>query len=238
MLQKNYFRSSPVFTLGLNIGFWTWMRCWEVVCETNCAGAKVLHQCFGGSLQASKVRAKVSHWANFHTPSVSLPNPLPSSLKGEGIFTCPLSFYFHYCFLPPLQSTWFATSRNYKYSCPFHISCSDTSMMTSLQSSRPFADCSLFFLWSLATYSSLSMFCITPSPQQPNLFVSHPSALTITAQLFLFSFTIFSPYSPSHLWNSTSRTCYQLFFKFFFKDSFYPSENQRHLLSFSYISTL
>lgn len=169
------------------------MRCWEGACETNCAGAKILHQCFGASLQVSKVRAKASHRANFHTPSVSLHNSLPSSLKGEDIFTCLLSFCFHHCFLPPLQSTWFATSRTYKYSCPFHISCSDIGMMTSLQSPRPFTDCSLFLLWSLATYSSLSMFCITPSPQQSNLFVSHPSALTITAQLFLFFFHRFQP---------------------------------------------
>lgn len=43
---------------------------------------------------------------------------------------------------------------------------------------------------------------------------------------------------PPHLWNSTSRVHNQLFFKFFFRDSFYPSENQRRLFSFICTQTL
>lgn len=65
-------------------------------------------------------------------------------------------------------------------------------MMTSLQSPRPFTDCSLFILLSLATYSSLSMFCIVPFPQLSNLRLSStcPDNNSTAFTLFLPPFSV------------------------------------------------
>lgn len=203
-------------------------------CKTNCAGTEILHWWFG--MQAPKVRAKFSHGENF--------NPAPLS---------PSFFVFFLqsrrCFNFPSQ---FLSSSLLSSSSPERLVCNIKDLKIQLSISyfklwhwhddiiavsktdlsiHPFKFSHLFLPVNVLHNS---LYPDIPSIRLSSICPNNNS----TAFSLSFSSTIFSPYSPPHLWNSTSRMCDQLFFRFFFKDSFYPSENQRHLLSFIYSWTL
>lgn len=240
-LQKNNFRTSPIFTLVLKICFWMGPRCWHVAC--NRAGAKVLHMWFGAWLswdESLESEGKGSTWSElphlvplspslfvfflqrrwcFHLPSQFLSSSLLSSPSPEylvwNINNLKIRLSISYFELWHRQGDIIAISKIFHWMFSIH----------------PFKF-SYLFLPVNVLHNSLSLaiqsICLSSICPDNNS----------TAYSFSFSSIILIPYAVPHLWNSNSRTCYQLFFKFFFKDSFYPSENQRHLLSFIYTWTL
>lgn len=240
-LQKNNFRTSPIFTLVLKTGFWTRLRCWEVAC--NCAGAKVLHTWFGAWLSwdaSLESEGKGSTWRE-------LPHPVPLS---------PSLFVFflqrRLCFHLPSQ---FISSSLLSSSSPEYLVCNINNLKIQLSISYfelwhrqdDIIAVSKTFHWLLSIHPFKFSHLFLPFNVLHNSFSPANQSICLssicpdnnsTAFMLSFSSTIFILYALPHLWNNNSRTCYQLFFKFFFKDSFYPFENQRHLLSFIYTWTL
>lgn len=106
--------------------------------------------------------------------------------------------------------------------------------MTSLQ----FTDCSLSILFKFShQFLPVNTLHNSLSPTIQSICLSSicpDNNAVFTCTVFSSIFILFH----HTLWNSTSRVHKQVFFKFFFKDSFYPSENQSHLLSSIYIQTL